>query len=59
MLVLTRKISESIEIGPDVKVTIVRIGKECVRIGIDAPKHLKVKRSELPDLKPADDSDCD
>ena len=59
MLVLSRRKSEVIEIGPDIKVMVVRIGKDSVRIGIKAPRHLNVKRSELPDLKPVEDSDCD
>jgi len=47
MLVLTRKVSERIQIGDDVTLTIVRIDGNKVRIGIEAPEHIKVKRDEL------------
>jgi carbon storage regulator len=47
MLVLTRRVSERIQIGEDVVLTIVRIDGNKVRIGIEAPEHVKVKRDEL------------
>jgi len=47
MLVLTRRVSERIQIGDDVVLTIVRIDGNKVRIGIEAPDHVKVKRDEL------------
>ena len=47
MLVLTRRVSERIQIGNDVTLTIVRIDGNKVRIGIEAPEHVKVKRDEL------------
>jgi carbon storage regulator len=47
MLVLTRRVSERIQIGDDVVLTIVRIDGNKVRIGIEAPEHVKVKRDEL------------
>jgi len=59
MLVLSRREMESIDIGEDIRITVCRIGPNSVKIGIDAPKHLNVKRSELADLKAAEDSDCD
>jgi carbon storage regulator len=40
MLVLTRKIGESIVIGDDIVVKVIETGKNSVRIGIDAPKHI-------------------
>lgn len=48
MLVLTRKSSERIQIGDDVTLTIVRIDGNKVRIGIEAPDSVKIKRDELP-----------
>lgn len=48
VLVLTRKISERIQIGDDVTLTIVRIDGNKVRIGIEAPDSVKIKRDELP-----------
>lgn len=47
MLVLSRKPSEVIHIGDHVKVTVVRIGPNNVRIGIDAPRDMNVVRGEL------------
>lgn len=47
MLVLSRKPGERIFVGPDVKITIVRIGPNSVRIGIDAPDGLRIAREEL------------
>lgn len=51
MLVLGRKLGESIRIGPDVLLTVVRIKGDDVRIGIDAPKEIEIMRSEL-DARP-------
>ena len=50
MLVLSRKPGEKILIGDDVTVTIVRIGPNTVRIGIEAPRHMKVMREELVEI---------
>ena len=47
MLVLSRKTSERILIGDDVAITIVRIGPNSVRIGIEAPKTMNIVREEL------------
>jgi carbon storage regulator len=47
MLVLTRKHMESIQIGPDVRITVVKLACGIVRLGIDAPKEVRVIRSEL------------
>lgn len=47
MLVLSRKPGERIMIGGDVTVTIVRIGPNTVRLGIEAPPHLNIVREEL------------
>lgn len=47
MLVLSRKQHDSILIGDDIKITIVRIDRTQVRIGIEAPPHVNVLREEL------------
>ena len=47
MLVLSRKPGERILVGSDVKITVIRIGPNSVRIGIDAPGHLNIVREEL------------
>ena len=47
MLVLTRKQNEKIRIGNDVTVTVVRTKGKTVRLGIEAPEHLRVLRGEI------------
>ena len=47
MLVLSRKAGERILIGDDVAITVVRIGPNSVRIGIEAPKSMNIVREEL------------
>lgn len=49
MLILSRRSGESITIGDDIRITITRIIGNQVRIGIDAPKHVKILRDELTD----------
>jgi carbon storage regulator len=47
MLILARKVNERIVIGEDVQVSIVDIKGDQVKIGIDAPKSVKVYRYEV------------
>jgi carbon storage regulator len=47
MLVLSRQKDESIMIGDGIRITIVDVRGEKVRLGIEAPKDVKVFRSEL------------
>jgi carbon storage regulator len=47
MLILTRKIEESIKIGDTITIKILSISDGQVKIGIDAPKDLKVHRTEV------------
>ncbi|KAA0258758.1 carbon storage regulator CsrA [Deferribacter autotrophicus] len=47
MLVLTRKIGESIIIGDDIEVKIVNVIGKTVRVGIEAPKNIAVHRKEI------------
>lgn len=48
MLVLSRKMGESICIGKDVVVNVVKVSGNRVRIGISAPRNVEVLRGELP-----------
>ncbi len=50
MLVLTRKLMERLYIGEEICVTVVRLEGGQVRLGIDAPRHIRVVRGELAPL---------
>ena len=50
MLILSRKIEEAIKIGESVTIRILGIHEGQVKIGIEAPKDVKVYRSELYDM---------
>ena len=47
MLVLSRKVSEKVLIGDSISVTIVRIGPNTVKIGIEAPRDMNIVREEI------------
>jgi carbon storage regulator len=47
MLVLTRKVGESIKINEDVKITVIEVKGRNIRLGIEAPKTTKVYREEV------------
>ena len=47
MLVLSRKQSQQIVIGPDIRITIVKLERNQVRLGIEAPRGITVLREEL------------
>ncbi|MCR6112160.1 carbon storage regulator CsrA [Bacillus sp. A301a_S52] len=47
MLVLTRKLNESIKIGDDIEVTIIAIEGDQVKLGIEAPKNIDIHRKEV------------
>lgn len=49
MLVLTRKVGEKILIGDNISITVVRVAKGAVRIGIDAPDDIPIVREEIKD----------
>lgn len=51
MLVLSRKLSEVLMIGDDIKITIVKIDRNTVRIGIDAPKDKEITRPDMAKAK--------
>ena len=49
MLVLTRRVNERIVIGDDITVTVLEVRGDQVRIGIEAPRDIKVFREEVLD----------
>jgi len=49
MLILSRKLNEKVIIGDDITVSIIEIRGDQVRLGIDAPKMVKVFRQEVFD----------
>jgi carbon storage regulator CsrA len=47
MLVITRRNGESIQIGPDITVVVLRAADNSVRLGFDAPRGVTIMRTEL------------
>jgi carbon storage regulator len=47
MLVLSRRIGESVVIGDDIVVTVLDVRGDIVRIGVDAPRSVNVHRAEV------------
>ena len=47
MLILTRRVGETVMIGEDVTVTVLRVKGNQVRLGVNAPKSISVQREEI------------
>ena len=47
MLVLSRRVGESVVVGDDIAITILEVRGDIVRVGIEAPREVKVHRAEL------------
>ncbi len=47
MLILTRRVGETVRIGDDVSITVLGVKGNQVRIGIDAPREVAVHREEI------------
>ncbi|MDR2747137.1 MAG: carbon storage regulator CsrA [Treponema sp.] len=49
MLILSRKVNEKIMIGDDISISIIEVRGDQVRLGVDAPRSVKVFRQEVFD----------
>ena len=58
MLILTRKIGETIILDGGIKITVSDIQGNHVKIGIDAPKEVKVYREEIVERMKAEDKNA-
>ena len=47
MLVLSRKLGQRFEVGDDIRVTIVKIDRNSIRVGIEAPGDVAIRREEI------------
>ena len=47
MLILTRRVGESVMIGDDVSITVLRVKGNQVRLGVSAPRTVSVQREEI------------
>jgi carbon storage regulator len=51
MLVLSRKLGQRFQVGEEIKVTIVKIDRNSVRIGIEAPDDVTIHREEIAEVE--------
>ena len=51
MLVITRKSGEGLRMGENIRVTVVEIAKDRVKLGIEAPSEVRIIRNELFDTE--------
>ena len=56
MLILTRRVSESLMIGDEVTITVLGVKGNQVRLGVNAPKHVAVHREEIYERIRAEES---
>jgi carbon storage regulator len=59
MLVLSRKLGQRFQVGQEVKITIVKIDRSSVRIGIEAPGDVTVYREEIVPQESDTESESD
>ena len=51
MLVVTRKTEESVIIADNIEITVLEVARDRVKLGISAPKDIKIIRNELRDAQ--------
>ncbi|PQO42449.1 carbon storage regulator [Blastopirellula marina] len=63
MLVLSRRIGEKIEIGDGITITVLRVSGKTIRLGIEAPSSVPIRRAEISEThawpKSLESSKCD
>ncbi len=59
MLVLSRKVNDNIIIGDNIKIQVIKIKGNTVRLGIEAPSDVKILRGELAPYGVASDQETD
>jgi carbon storage regulator CsrA len=59
MLVLTRKNQEQIRIGDNITISILKVKGNSVRVGIEAPRDIRVIRGELPTFEAMEEFDVE
>ena len=57
MLVLSRRLGERIVIGEDIVITVVKIDRDKIRLGIEAPRGVSIWREEMLAQPPGDSRD--
>ena len=57
MLILTRKMGETLTIGEDIRIKVLSVKGGQVRIGIDAPREISVNREEILQKEPVQPSE--
>ena len=59
MLILTRRVGESLIIGDDVVVTVLEVKGNQIRVGVDAPRNVPVHRKEILNRTQGADANTD
>lgn len=59
MLILTRKRNATIRVGEDVVIHVIQTAKGSVKLGIDAPSHVRILRGELDVRTGASEDHCE
>ena len=57
MLILTRRVGEALMVGDDTKIVVLGVKGSQIRLGINAPKNVKVHREEIYDKINVDTSE--